>query len=324
MSGAREQDIVRVEASVGARLPEWLRERLLSENGFILDDSAGTTGRRWRMLPVRDDGDRKRMMRTAEDIARATAIARAVDRVSAPGFGEPQPGRPFPSDAVVIGVGWSEAERLALLPDPDNRGRLGMTVYRQMQFAPIESLGLGVDELAPDPTTFDTGEELPAFRYHPDPVATGSVRRSPNACSCCERRRGWEYVPRPYGRAEFAHICPWCIADGSAARAGARFVDTWALDEAGIAPDIQHDVATRTPGFATYQPEEWQSHCGDAAAFIGELDAGGLRLLAPERRDALGVTAEAIELVAQQQAGFAVFGFRCLHCGATLGFLDVD
>lgn len=324
MNGAREQDIMRVETAVGARFPDWLRDRLLANNGFILDDTSGTTGRTWRILPVRDDGDRKRMMRTAEDIARATATARAVDVVSSPGFGEPQPGRPFPADGVVIGVGWSELERLTLLPDPANPERLGMTLYRQMQFAPIEPLGLRLDELAPDPTAFGTGEELPTFRYHPDPVATGSIRRSPNTCSSCDRPRGWEYASRPYGRAELDHICPWCISDGSAARAGVLFVDTWALEEAGIAEGIQHEVASRTPGFATYQPEEWQSHCDDAAAFIGELDADGLRLLAPERREELGITEDAIEAAAQQQAGFAVFGFRCLHCGATLGFLDID
>ena len=27
--------------------------------------------------------------------------------------------------------------------------------------------------------------ELPAFKYHPDPVATGSVLRSEAECCCC-------------------------------------------------------------------------------------------------------------------------------------------
>jgi uncharacterized protein CbrC (UPF0167 family) len=35
--------------------------------------------------------------------------------------------------------------------------------------------------------------DLPAFRYHPDPVATGSVARSGEACDVCGEERGYLY-----------------------------------------------------------------------------------------------------------------------------------
>ena len=41
-----------------------------------------------------------------------------------------------------------------------------------------------------------TSTALPAFRYHPDPVATGSVRSADEPCQVCGRRRGYLYDGR--------------------------------------------------------------------------------------------------------------------------------
>ncbi|MGW8685485.1 CbrC family protein [Streptomyces sp. NPDC055817] len=32
--------------------------------------------------------------------------------------------------------------------------------------------------------------DLPAFRYHPDPLASGSIRESTEACACCKPQHG--------------------------------------------------------------------------------------------------------------------------------------
>ncbi|WP_274521918.1 CbrC family protein [Burkholderia pyrrocinia] len=37
-------------------------------------------------------------------------------------------------------------------------------------------------------------KSLPAFRYHPDPLATGSVIRSDARCVCCGDARGYVYA----------------------------------------------------------------------------------------------------------------------------------
>ena len=44
------------------------------------------------------------------------------------------------------------------------------------------------DELRP------MSDSLPTFRYHEDPLATGSIVSSPNACRRCGRQRGYIYV----------------------------------------------------------------------------------------------------------------------------------
>lgn len=72
---------------------------------------------------------------------------------------------------------------------------------------------------------------LPAFRYHPDPLATGSVIRSDARCVCCGDVRGDVYAGPVYAVDEYEQcICPWCIADGSAhARSDASFTDTYGI-----------------------------------------------------------------------------------------------
>jgi uncharacterized protein CbrC (UPF0167 family) len=63
-----------------------------------------------------------------------------------------------------------------------------------------------------------TGEQLPRFLYHPDPIATGSVVGSPVVCSCCGQLRALTYVGPVFAEDELEdELCPWCIADGSAA-----------------------------------------------------------------------------------------------------------
>ena len=64
---------------------------------------------------------------------------------------------------------------------------------------------------------------LPSFRYHPDPLASGSIVKSDRPCIVCEQQRGYLYDVTPYGEAEdIEDICPWCIADGHLSHAGIR------------------------------------------------------------------------------------------------------
>jgi len=59
--------------------------------------------------------------------------------------------------------------------------------------------------------------DLPVFRYHPDPIASGSVVASAAECVCCGEARGFIYTGPAYCEAELEEaLCPWCIADGSA------------------------------------------------------------------------------------------------------------
>lgn len=49
---------------------------------------------------------------------------------------------------------------------------------------------------------------LPVFKYHPDPVSTGSVREDSGQCACCGKERGFIYAAPVYAEADLTEqIC---------------------------------------------------------------------------------------------------------------------
>ncbi|MGH9721824.1 MAG: CbrC family protein [Bryobacteraceae bacterium] len=179
-------------------------------------------------------------------------------------------------------------------------------------------------------------EALPTFRYHPDPVATGSVRPNESTpCLACNRIRDYIYVGPAYS--EMFHylsgcLCPWCIADGSAAKQfRATFADTGLMD--GVSGQVRDTAGARTPGFEAWQQEEWLTCCGDCAAFLGAAGAPELKQSFPEAIPAVtayvkenyGLEGEELEefvsgLSKNDQP--TAYVFRCLHCQRHLAYVD--
>ena len=181
-----------------------------------------------------------------------------------------------------------------------------------------------------------TSISIPVFKYHPDPIVTGSLRLSKPMCRCCRQARGLIYVGPVYARADLQEsLCPWCIADGSAHRLfAAEFTDFNGVGGYGswdnIPILIKEEVAYRTPGFCGWQQEKWWTHCSDAAAFVGyagckEVESCGPDLVEMLRLDS-GLTGQdewqtyfrALDKV----RGPTAYLFRCLHCGKTGGYSD--
>ena len=168
---------------------------------------------------------------------------------------------------------------------------------------------------------------LPPFRYHPDPVTTGSVVRSEATCRCCGEPREYLYHGPVYSEADLeTALCPWRIADGSAHRKfSATFVDTEAFaentPEAAVA-----EISQRTPGYNSWQDERWPGCCGDATAFIGPM---GIREIREGYRELeglvlnhiiyeVGISGGAATRLLQtlhREKGPTAYLFRCLACG---------
>jgi uncharacterized protein CbrC (UPF0167 family) len=173
-------------------------------------------------------------------------------------------------------------------------------------------------------------EPLPEFPYHPDPLATGSVTISDTVCACCGRARGYIYTGPVYAVDEPGRLCPWCIADGSAAR---RYEAHFTADLAGdeVTRDVLVTIAERTPGFTAWQEGQWLTHCGDAAAFLG---SAGVRELAgyPDALDSMrqdirtwGWPDDQInDFLASLDSGGqpTAYLFRCRTCAAHLAYAD--
>jgi uncharacterized protein CbrC (UPF0167 family) len=179
---------------------------------------------------------------------------------------------------------------------------------------------------------------LPHFKYHPDPITTGSIESSDAKCLCCGEARGFIYTGPVYAEEELIdRICPWCIADGSAHRQfNAEFVDQEGVRNYGswepVPQAVVEEVTFRTPGFAGWQQERWWTHCGDAAEFLGRVGREEAQRYGPEFLSAIRSEAGLVGdldweeyLQALHKDGSpTAYVFRCRHCGRYGGYSDCD
>lgn len=179
-------------------------------------------------------------------------------------------------------------------------------------------------------------DQLPTFTFHPDPVATGVVEAREGTCAGCGLDRGWLYALTPYAQRDLRdRLCPWCIADGTAAeRFGARFtiVEPGDVPE-GVPAAVVEAIATRTPGFAGWQRERWLFHCGDGAEYLGPVGWDEIEgdevlveaLLAQAHEQGLeGDLAVAFVGSLDVDGAATAYRFRCRVCGTSLGYADTD
>jgi len=177
---------------------------------------------------------------------------------------------------------------------------------------------------------------LPSFKYHPDTVASGSVKPSDAECVCCGKARGYVYDGAPYCEADDLEdaICPWCIADGSAhEKYDATFVAEDSLT-GKVTPAILEEVTQRTPGFSSWQQEEWLTCCNDACAFLEPVGHAELAARYPQLEGAVityivqemgisGGAAHQLYRALDRDRGPTAYVFQCLHCDNKPFYIDM-
>ena len=175
---------------------------------------------------------------------------------------------------------------------------------------------------------------LPTFRYHPDPIASGSVIESDEQCLSCRQRRGHVCTAPVYAEPELDDaICPWCIADGSAHKNfDATFVDSEAFPDG--APDAAvEEISERTPGFHSWQPEQWPLCCGDATAFLTpagieeirkdyrELEGKFMSHIVYDMKISGGAATRLLQSL-NRDSGPTAYLFQCLQCRQHRFYID--
>ena len=171
--------------------------------------------------------------------------------------------------------------------------------------------------------------DLPFFKYHPDPFATGIFRRleAPVTCPCCEKETRNVYEGPFYSREKVEHLCPHCIAGGAAAKKyNGEFQDSESTDEVN-SPDKLDELIHRTPGYCGWQQEYWRAHCGDFCAYLGAVGYAELEEMGivDEVRETLPDDWDEDILTSLTKDGSTVgYLFRCLHCGKYLLHIDCD
>jgi hypothetical protein len=103
--------------------------------------------------------------------------------------------------------------------------------------------------------------ELPVFRYHADPVETGSIEHKETKCPVCKQKREYVDVGPFFAIEDVEGICPWCIANGSAAKKyDGEFQDSASI-ESPVEDKFMDELVHRTPGYMAWQQEQWLIHC---------------------------------------------------------------
>lgn len=166
----------------------------------------------------------------------------------------------------------------------------------------------------------------PGFFYSPNAYALGIIEQRSIVCQCCGQERAFHYTGNLYCESEVRQLCPWCIADGSAAeKYNGSFVSDFedtdpipGASSAGLSEASITQVSSHTPGYASWQGDVWLGHCGEACIFLGYVGSKELAPLWEEvRADAVasGWGEENIRHYMHKDGDMTGYLFRCQHCG---------
>lgn len=178
---------------------------------------------------------------------------------------------------------------------------------------------------------------LPKFRYYPAPVKNGSIIKSPTKCVCCKKVRSHVYRGPAYSdKDHFEKICPWCIADGSAhKKLGVEFFCRDSVGGNGdwdkVSASVVKEIAERTPSFSGWQQENWWTHCGDAAKYLGRAGKKELRKFGTDAVEAVRNYIKydkdeehALMNSLDKNGSPVAYIFKCTKCGKLGGYWDCD
>lgn len=160
-------------------------------------------------------------------------------------------------------------------------------------------------------------ESLPDFPLFEDPLRERVFKRTRLPCGVCGTSRG--YLHNTGDRA----VCPWCIADGAAGKAGIALH----VAPRGLAEVDRVLLEERTPRYQSWQGDEWQVCCGKPCVYLGSAEPVDLRgrwasavgsIFSRDPRDRVEELISAMD----PESSPCTYVFRCQVCGALLGHWD--
>ncbi len=163
----------------------------------------------------------------------------------------------------------------------------------------------------------------PFFKYYPDPMENGVFVECdpPQTCQCCGKQETLICEGPFLTDEDVSSICPECIANGRAAK-------TFNMDFCEIPtrnrvsdPEKTEELLHRTPGYYSYNFNEWLSHCDDYCIYEKELVFEDLK--DPKLLKELEEDPEWIESGLELDDDFIqIHMFTCSHCGKHLFYID--
>ena len=165
-------------------------------------------------------------------------------------------------------------------------------------------------------------QNLPNFKYNPNPIQARVIERNQTLCPVCGQKREYVYVGPFYSYDEVEGICPWCIHDGSASKKyDGDFQDASECEPVDKSVYID-ELIHRTPGYFAWQQARWLSHCGDFCAFIDYVGWQEIKDIAYDLIDDVEVirkkmklSQEEFEKTLKNNGSHQGYLFKCLKCG---------
>ena len=173
--------------------------------------------------------------------------------------------------------------------------------------------------------------DLPEFKYNPNALKLGIIKREHTTCPVCEQEREFVYEGPFYSQDDAEGICPWCIKDGSAAeKYDGEFHDSASCDTVDKEESLI-ELTTKTPGYSGWQQERWLSHCGDFCALKDYVGWKEIKDLKDELEDDLeeiksdyGLSQTELESSLVKHGSMQGYLFQCLRCGKHRLAVDTD
>lgn len=202
--------------------------------------------------------------------------------------------------------------------------------------------------------------ELPNFKYHPNPIETGSILKSDEKCQCCNVSKGYIYCGSFYSKHPVREFCPWCIANGEAAekfdgsfiasleseffisnlsnekislleKVMALFSNKPKYPNNDLPQESDLELFCKTPGFSSYQEEVWLEHCGKPCEYHGLAVTEDLQGISQEEIERLvnhsSMTLDDIKELAALPPKTKLdnlFKFKCINCNELRFWEDLD
>jgi len=174
-------------------------------------------------------------------------------------------------------------------------------------------------------------ENLPVFKYHPDPIKTGAFQTDEIVtCKCCDKETSVYYTGPFYAVDEIEYLCPECIKNGKASdKFDGSFQDESSCDEVSDNEKL-NELCTRTPGYSGWQQEHWPAHCDDFCAFIGYVGWNEIEQLGIATEIEEDISANGEYPISMVKEHLSVSGrlqgylFCCLNCSKHRLHIDCD
>ncbi|MBP6562275.1 MAG: CbrC family protein [Neisseriaceae bacterium] len=172
------------------------------------------------------------------------------------------------------------------------------------------------------------GLDLPHFKYCPEPLKHDIFKVDVAVvCGCCGQETAVYYQGGLYAVDDVDYLCPECIHGGVAAQKfDGSFQHDLFNDEGVVDPSYVDEVMHRTPGYCSWQGNNWPAHCDDYCAFHGyvgatELEDSGIW---DEMENLTDMDAADLKQYMRLDGDLQGYLFRCLKCETWCLYADMS